>query len=297
MNKDVNDDTGEIASDGRALRMGLSNAHIQGTGVLTWAIGGRLLVLRGVPSGDPPQGGGLRSGITTFSRQSRKRLMQAFASLDELAAVNLSLFITLTYHDSYPLDARGWYADLTSFLDRLEYHYPEAATIWRLDFQERGAPHYHLLTLNTPYIPKGKITSWWAEIAHSASPLAGRYATNVQRPCSWRHTCAYVSKYMAKASTMALPVSTGRWWGISRRGLLPRNIETLDITERTFYALKSLILDRIPADKLPPYVRFGGKGFWTMLPYEDAFELLRRALAAGTEHNDQDNERSAKLPT
>jgi len=297
MESEVNQDTGEILGESALPRMGLSNAHIQGKPGLTWAIGGHLLVLHGLSSGDAPLGGGLRSEVTTFSRQSRKRLMQAFSSLDELAAVNLSVFITLTYHQHYPIDARGWHADLSRFLDRLEYHYPYSSTIWRLDFQERGAPHFHLLTLNSPYIPKEDVTRWWGEIAHSASPLAGQYATNVQRPCSWRHTCAYVSKYMAKPSSMALRGSTGRWWGISRRGLLPRQLETLEITERTFYALKALLLDRIPADKVSPYVRFGGKGAWSMVPYDDAVELLQRALATASELSEGHNRRSDGLPT
>lgn len=289
----VNPDTGEVIGNAAPIRMGLSNAHIQGIESLTWAIGGRLLVLRGASSGEVPPGGGPRSVITTFSRQSRKRLMQTFASLDELAAVNLSLFITLTYHADYPATPQGWYADLSRFLDRLEYHHPDAATIWRLDFQERGAPHYHLLTLNTPYIPKEAVTRWWGEIAHSASPLAGQYATNVQRPCSWRHTCAYVSKYMAKPSTMALRGCTGRWWGVSHRALLPRHIETLELTERTFYALKAFILDRMPADKVSPYVRFGGKGCWSMVPYDDAIELLRRSLETASERSEDSSKRSA----
>jgi len=45
--------------------------------------------------------------------------------------------------------------------------HPEAAAIWKLEPQQRGAPHYHLLLFGIEFIPHQVIARWWYEVVGS----------------------------------------------------------------------------------------------------------------------------------
>jgi len=89
-------------------------------------------------------GGGLRGECKGFSDDSRRRLIQ------RMAQWNLSglycAFITLTYPIIYSEDWHVWKRDLETYVKRLERKYPHmVGCCWRVEFQKRGAPHFHLI--------------------------------------------------------------------------------------------------------------------------------------------------------
>lgn len=89
-------------------------------------------------------GGGIRSEITQFSKESRLRLMKTLAKARKLP----KWFVTLTYPQQFPA-AYEAKMDCKRFLDNLfQWHKnngKQMFCIWRLEFQNRGAPHFHLL--------------------------------------------------------------------------------------------------------------------------------------------------------
>jgi hypothetical protein len=87
-------------------------------------------------------GGGRRGYIKGFSKNSRRRLLEMIASVKRDA--DLPNFMTLTYPANFPTVERAK-RDLKVFLQRLDRAYPGSGYIWKLEPQERGAPHYHLL--------------------------------------------------------------------------------------------------------------------------------------------------------
>lgn len=272
----VNTRTGEIWQEA-PQRLGLSNAHICTPSRLTYAPAGRLCVLGTTAEEDVTRPGGQRAEISVFSRQSRKRLMQLFASLDEEAVAHRCVFVTLTYHRRWPKTPEGWQEHLRCFLQRFLRKYPECAVIWRLEFQLRGAPHFHLLALNRRRIDKDWLTLTWGDIAHQGSEYRGEHATKVERPRNWRQACSYVSKYMAKPSTTALPPRTGRFWGVRNRDRLPSAVETVQLSQTTWDRMKALLIAKIGADKLSLWVRMTGAGIWTMQSAGETFHMLAYA--------------------
>jgi len=89
-------------------------------------------------------GGGTRTECRGFSTNSRRRLQARMAQWN-LNGLYCS-FVTLTYPAVYSTDWRVWKRDLESFLKRIERKYPHIiGCAWRVEFQKRGAPHYHLL--------------------------------------------------------------------------------------------------------------------------------------------------------
>jgi len=94
----------------------------------------------------PQKGGGTRGRITAFSPASRRRLIRLFARL-EMAKIRTS-FLTLTFHQSpSTIEAK---AALKRFLMRLRRKYADVAGVWRMELQERGAIHFHLLIIHAP---------------------------------------------------------------------------------------------------------------------------------------------------
>lgn len=103
--------------------------------------------------------GGRRSGISTFSKASRRRLLQMIARLNKTRTT----FITLTYPEEFPLPSAAK-EHLRAFLERIRRRCGWVAGIWRMELQERGAPHFHLLMFDLPFIDHTTLRYWWAEI-------------------------------------------------------------------------------------------------------------------------------------
>jgi len=177
----------------------------------------------------PAVGGGKRNRITSFSRQSRRRLMMTLGAIKRSA--KLPYFVTLTYPGQFPtLEIAK--RDLQVFLKRLERENPDCGYIWKLEPQERGAPHYHLLVWGKM---KENILSWvvdnWYDIAGQGDENHWKFhigALKGSKPCvtkveSWRGVWAYASKYLGKTFDVAGWDGkwTGRFWGIGNRQNIP----------------------------------------------------------------------------
>lgn len=177
-----------------------------------------------VPSVQPPELANTKRGkVAGFSAASRKRMMEKLAQWRLKRRV---YFVTLTYHEEWSRDWQGWKRDLDVLIKRIMRRFPDLEGLWRLEFQKRGAPHYHLIITDNhaEYDElKAVITQGWAEIAHENSEYQGKYATNI-RPVnlvSRRHAMHYCAKYMAKVDSEHIDTATGeitqretgRCWG------------------------------------------------------------------------------------
>lgn len=167
-----------------------------------------------------------RGEIEEFSRKSRRRLIDLIQRLDT-ASVRKT-FVTLTF--SFPVTPLWAKASLKRFLARLRYHYPEVSGIWRVEPQKRGAPHFHLILLNLPYVEQAILQNVWTECTQEARSIV--HVTLIR---SVRGLTYYVSKYIAKVEAQEKLASldyqpypqnsvwhwTGRHWGYINKEHLP----------------------------------------------------------------------------
>lgn len=172
-----------------------------------------------------------RSYISDFSAQSRKRLLDLFHRLDIRVK---PIFLTLTYGDDFP-EASEAKKDFRAFLEWLRRKTKARNTsgIWRMEFQERGAPHFHIMLFDCPFIKKEVIQERWGQIIGVDKPF-----TRIEQIRSFKGVMAYVSKYIAKvdpgkeASGFNSPTylhayvakygnHTGRFWGYFEKSKLP----------------------------------------------------------------------------
>lgn len=176
-------------------------------------VGGSLLTVT-PPKRFAPGPGGVRGKCRGFSAASRRRLFRKLAMLqrDQVAA---GKFVTLTYPQSYPTPTKAK-EDLRAFLKRLRRHWPEAAAIWKIEPQKRGAPHFHLLVLGIKHLDKNWLSRAWYEVVGSGDERHFRAGTAVEAVRSYRGAMAYVSKYLGKEQWLdeADGEGWGRWWGI-----------------------------------------------------------------------------------
>lgn len=179
----------------------------------------------------------LRGEVEGMSRKSRKRLLDLFASLDRDYLAS-AIFVTLTYGQQWPSPAQAK-VHLDSFQKRLSRAYPDLAAIWRMEFQKRGAPHFHLLVLGVGYIDKDDLQRMWGEVIgpEHNDQKTGRFAfTRVEKMRSSNGAVYYMAKYVAKSGdgfnyrpyltasqdeeAPEQPARHGRTWGVRGRSNL-----------------------------------------------------------------------------
>lgn len=232
LNSNISDNTAasppgrEEAGDPAENALTLSKAHIRP--FLYFRDGASILkVSKNRPC--EQKGGGIRGVVGGFSRQSRYRLMQTIGGIRRDA--DLPDFVTLTYPENFPTVQESK-RDLKIFLQRLARKYPAAGWIWKLEPQERGAPHFHMLVwgCETKSLFRWVCDNWY-DIAGQGDKYALLFLKGLlkdSKPCvakvrSWRGVWSYASKYLGKTFEVAKwgKTWTGRYWGAGKRENIP----------------------------------------------------------------------------
>lgn len=183
---------------------------------------------------------GKRGAVRHFSTASRRRLLRYFAAVEW--GKRKGVFLTLTYGQNFPNPDEAK-VHLDTLLKRVARKFPNAAAIWRMEFQERGAPHFHLIFINLPYWDKADVKKVWGEIIGREYWDTKRNEppfTRIELIRGKRKAWSYLSKYVGKVSGSGfnsvsyltaegefLNLCTGevspigRYWGVFNRALMP----------------------------------------------------------------------------
>jgi hypothetical protein len=196
-----------------------------------YAGAGLLKVSRGIVSDAPA--GGKKGKITGFSFASRRAMLRMVASI-KIDSI-LPMFCTITYPDIFP-SASESKRQLRIFIKRLLRAFPDIGIIWKLEPQERGAPHYHFLIWGAAEnLLFEFFVEHWHQIAGGEDPnhkllLLG--ALKGSKPCveavrSRRGVMRYASKYLAKAFDVSgwNNEHHGRYWAVVNRENIPFGVK------------------------------------------------------------------------
>lgn len=167
-------------------------------------------------------GGGKRSYVSGFSAGSRLRLLHLLGTVKKS---EMPTFLTLTYPNTWP-NPTDCKRHLDTFTKRLFRHSPNCSFIWKLEFQKRGAPHFHLLCWGLDRSPGFRhwLSTTWYEVVDSGDIKHLHAGTQCADVRSWRGVMSYAAKYMGK------PVQQdenedwgrpGRFWGVRGGERLP----------------------------------------------------------------------------
>jgi len=188
---------------------------------------GSLLLMKVVNNKKRPNFGLSKRGrVRSFSANSRRRLLRFMARLKTHHV--RATFVTLTYK-GYPSNAIAK-SNLHAFLAHVRRHYPAASAVWRMEYQERGSVHFHLLIFNLPYWDWKEVLEVWKRISHQSVARV-----DIRLVHSRRGVMSYVSKYIAKVERRVKKTflvfvpylhvgrkwRKGRFWGIHNKKTLP----------------------------------------------------------------------------
>lgn len=133
--------------------------------------------------------GGVRGVVDGMSRASRRRLLRLMATLE--VESQRVVFVTLTYH-GFPSHKRSK-QNLKAFFMRVTRKFPQASGVWRLEQQQRGSIHFHILFFNLPYWKYDDLQKAWTEI--TGEDISG---IDIGLVNDHKHAMLYVGKYIAK---------------------------------------------------------------------------------------------------
>lgn len=158
-----------------------------------------------------------RSEITMFSKRSRERLAFIASNTD----IVFDAMITLTYPQAYPKDGRLVKKHFRAMLQALRRRGSDLEYLWFVEFQRRGAPHYHVLTrgLTVDTDTKHWLSKRWYEICQSGDEkhlLAGTRLETIRKKDGAKRYCL---KYAYKMRQKTVPKdyrNVGRFWGHSK---------------------------------------------------------------------------------
>lgn len=155
----------------------------------------------------PRVGGGINTGIKELSDASVRRMKLHCRNMP-----HANYIITLTYPKDFPSDGRRVKKHLELMRDWFRYR--GVSAFWFLEFQARGAPHFHLFTDN-PVI-KEELSKKWYEVVGSGDIKHLRAGTQIQRIRKPHAIAAYAAKYATKPEQKTVPEgysNVGRFWG------------------------------------------------------------------------------------
>lgn len=173
--------------------------------------------------------------VTRLSRKSLNRL----AFLVSTSKVKFLSLLTLTY-EKIPVSGRQVKADLNLFLTyaRRRMRHFKLEYLWFLEFQKRGAPHFHVLfNVRVPLVSRETILRKWVEITNG-SDKALRVTLH---KTSWENirledgAKRYALKYALKPEQKIVPPEyrdVGRFWGNSRGVKSDPEVKDFPMTER-----------------------------------------------------------------
>ena len=161
-----------------------------------------------------------RSAITGFSSASRRRLFKLCAAIP-WEVFGRSSFITLTYPREFTLDGERVKRDLDTFYKAVDYEFGTPRGVWKMEFQRRGAPHFHIALAGVEDTNEFRawVSSTWYRIVGSGDLRHLTAGTQVQR--LRENPAAYFAGYVgftkgSKEYQHYAPdgyENLGRYWG------------------------------------------------------------------------------------
>lgn len=245
---------------------------------LTMAVGAHHAKLRFKRPGPPERREWRRGRVLRFSARSRSRMLQMFAKTD-LRTVEGATFVTLTYHHEWSEAPADWKDQLEEYDRRIRRQHPGAWTVWRFDWQRRGAPHFHLLVFGMVHGNEKELRDEWLEIAGACCKWCEKYMVDVQPLKSWAQVGSYLSRYSAKLDEALSEAEAGRYWGVKGRANRVENLLTVEVTEGEAYRIRRVFRRLIRAAN--GYYRAGGSrsGVWVRATNQTVTRTLEWARA------------------
>lgn len=179
--------------------------------------------------GGPPKNQGKRGEIIGHSRKSQRRARSFLATIPNEEIMN-GLLVTLTYPGKQAADKIPDASEFEVYKNHLRKFNQamkrkwEACGAWFLEFQTRGAPHYHLIVFGVDHSKLDPFQNWvskkWNRIV-DGGPDHLKAGTRVEIPKNCQAARSYVTAYFTKGAQAPPETKVGRFWGKFGRDSIP----------------------------------------------------------------------------
>lgn len=223
---------------------------------------------------------GTRAAIKEYTKKARNHLKFTLRN----ALCEWSNMITLTYPGQYPKEGKVCKKQLDAFLQHLRKDYKGLKYVWFLEFQKRGAPHFHIFS-TAPVPGKHYTAKLWYHIVDSKDDRHLRSGTQVKPFESREEGIRYATEYANKSTQKMSPKSfynVGRFWGASR-GIVQKIATITDLSLRQIQQInreynKAIGRPEIREDLFNRYL--WGATAWAPRILHDYYEAHLRPLVA-----------------
>jgi len=186
----------------------------------------------------------VRGAIKRFSADSRRRLLKHVARIDLENLGYRPMFITLTYPDKWADSSAVWKRHIEAMRKRLEREYGQHATLWKLEFQKRGAPHFHLIWFRRTSVGeirklRRNLSVQWAAVVGSGDEKHIYAGVQADFARSKRGVMFYASKYAAKLDGIEREV--GRRWGLWNWAMVPTRRLVIQLAPGAYHAVRRVL--------------------------------------------------------
>jgi len=196
-----------------------------------WGGSGLLKALHGLngtdlptPDDDAPR----RGRIAEWSDSSRRNFRKFMGGL-KLGALDGGMMVGFTYPAEFPApeDHEIYKGHLRTFEARFLRRYPNGSFVWKLEFQKRGAAHFHCVFFGVG-AGQGALDDWktfadkaWFECVGSGDEKHFKAGVTSEWIRSRGGAVGYLTKYLCKEDQTRPGDFTGRYWGAKGRKNLP----------------------------------------------------------------------------
>lgn len=206
--------------------------------------------------------------IQGFSESSRRRLRRKVHAMRRDAP---GLFLTLTYHETDP-SPRKAKQHLDRFWKRVRRRWggkeTPLACIWKMEPQNRGTVHFHLLVYGVEYLPVRQVCRMWHAVTDEDTEAHRKAGVDLEAFVNEDGKIqSYLAKYMTKDLDQAGWEDPGRWWGVRDRNALPWagwHRSGMALTSAEAEALIMRLLNEwgvdLPPNVVPPSLMVNVKG-------------------------------------
>lgn len=166
-----------------------------------------------------------------FSSKSLKQL----TFYAQNTGVNFREMVTLTYPRDYPSSGKKIKMHLNTFLTWCRKRYKPFSYLWFLEFQRRGAPHFHILTDADMVADRYLVSERWYHTVDSRDIRHLSAGTRVEALRSVDGAARYATFYTSKMYQKRIPegfADVGRFWGCSR-DVKPEPSDVYDVSGMT----------------------------------------------------------------
>lgn len=187
--------------------------------------------------------------ITGFSIKSRLRMFNLFTRIN-YSLYGFPIFSSNTWQHDFPSDRVEIKSFLKNYYEGLKAKLPPHKIVWKLEYQKRGAPHYHFMLLPTDRSIDFRqanymkiINDEWLKRKKCKCDDCKKYSVKVKAVNDFKHAMIYISKELAKVGTGYHKHDLGRIWGASR-SLNCEPIYKIKTDYKTFRELLSKIYEK-----------------------------------------------------